>query len=1413
MSEYFEYDVFLSYSSKDKEVVRDLAGRLRADGVKVWFDEWMIKPGDSIPSMIERGLETSRTLVLCMSKHAFASDWSKLESYTFRFRDPLNKSRRFIPVRLDDQEAPGSLAQFLYVDWRGTNTTDRDAEYKKFLTSVGGHGRPKTAPPQVASRAISLGHTDSIRSVALSPDGRSCISASYDRTIRMWDAITGEPTLILEGHTDTVWTASWSDDGRQIISGSLDGTIRIWDASTGVCTDEVSGLGGGVVGAAFLTGEHHLVSATTSGRILLHELDTGLTTCRYEFFDNSLTALACNATREQAVLSCSDGSIRILKLDFEFEQRLLGRHIGPANAVDWSQDGRRAASADNAGIIKIWDTLTGECLAEFASNQDRIWCVSWNHAGTLLISTGSDGTLAVWDTLSPKCLSSTFVAKHSLFSAKWSPDDSAILVGSDIGSLTLLDTSSMSVLWQKDSLGIGGAVVALDAGAKGAVAVGSHQVLHTWDLDNPKASSTQSVMVDNREAIYWSPDKRTIILGGFDGSIVLVDQNSNEQHLFEGKHEHRISSIDFCPRTGLVASASYDGQVRLWDVSTRSSVKVLTGQTQGISCVAMSPDGDFLASASLDGSCWLWELSTWQIKYSFHFGGQQMLRVAWSPSGNHIASATSDSIVRVLDIDNSVNYHLLEGHRAAVASLAWSEDGLNLASGDESGTLRVWNPTTGKLLYELQGHACQICSLRWSQDGRHLTSASTNGVVRVWDLRDVSVSLGTNTSQVQYTNAKVLLVGDSSAGKTGLSKRLSSGIWEPSDSTVGAWATQWKLDASKADGVTREIWLWDFGGQADQRLIHQLYMEETSLAVLVFDGQREDFFDSLSQWDRDLHRASRKPFKKLLAAGRVDAGGLRVSRAQVEKFASEKEFCGFIETSAKENLGCDDLKTAILDGIDWDAIPCRTTDRIFKLLKDEIIRLKDEGRVLMRINELRAALQLRMSEPVEEDDLRAVLTLLAGPGVVIELAFGSFVLLQPERINAYAQAVIRTLQADEHERGFLKEELVLAGELNYSASMERLSDPEEERFILLAMHQTFVSRALCFRLQSDKGTLLVFPSYFRQDRPEIVEHPSVLVNYHFTGFLDEIYATLVVRLHHTTAFTQDQLWRNAADFKTNTKKQVGIKLTRRGPGEGDLQVYFDADVPEEERILFSLYVQEHLKQYASDITRFRHYFCENCATSVGNRDVARKRLQNWLPTKMGNPPTIICVECEKRIELWDELEEYFLSPELNKKVRDLEREADVVLDAESKERVLVGEVISTVALAAQISRELTVSDHGIDMEIEFKDDKHRATAAKVYLQLKSGDSYLYERVSDGEEVFRIKEDRHAEYWMNHAYPVFLVHRSSEGEVRWMRIDDYLRRESDNGKKEVKQIVFEGERLDVMSVRQWRDKLLADRKKS
>jgi glycosyltransferase involved in cell wall biosynthesis len=146
MRDSYTYDVFLSHSSLDKDIVRQLAERLRKDGLRVWFDEWVLKAGDNILAKMEDGLEHSRVLVLCMSEHAFESDWAQMEAGTYRFRDPLNKERRFIPLRLDQAPIKGSMVQYYYINW---NLNTPEKEYRSILAACRGETEKKTTRQRI----------------------------------------------------------------------------------------------------------------------------------------------------------------------------------------------------------------------------------------------------------------------------------------------------------------------------------------------------------------------------------------------------------------------------------------------------------------------------------------------------------------------------------------------------------------------------------------------------------------------------------------------------------------------------------------------------------------------------------------------------------------------------------------------------------------------------------------------------------------------------------------------------------------------------------------------------------------------------------------------------------------------------------------------------------------------------------------------------------------------------------------------------------------------------------------------------------------------------------------------------------------------------------------------------------------
>lgn len=1161
----FEYDAFLSHASADKTVVRELAERLKGIGLRVWLDEWVIRPGDSIPLAIEHGLETSRTLVLVMSRAAFDSDWVGLERHTALFRDPTNRERRFIPLRLDDCEIKDSLRQFAYVDWREKN----ESQFKRLVSACS--PRPNTTPVHkhaaTAVRTL-LEHNDRVHCVSMSADGTIVISGGDDRDVQVWtQGDDGPKTRYFGGHTHYITGVAVSVDGRTAITASYDGRLKTWD------------------------------------------LETNTEICAHKIMPNGdpITKIATTPDCRKVVVRTEE---------------LEGIEYFAISRFAWEElDEFDELPSGFACCITVLDLASGDVIGDFNESQ-----------------TTSKGVAVSFD-----------------------------------GKLVAFGTRSNSI--------------------------------DVCDLEQ---------------------DLRLSELDGHYGSV---------------------NDIVFIPDTRRLVSCSHDQTIRIWDY--------------------------------VNGKC----------------------------------------------------LYVLEGHKSPVVGIQLIQNGRVLVSCGVDGTVITWNPSTGKRLQEfsdsetessdaaLHEYLDERTSFSVSSDGQYAVTASNDSRVRHITMPHQNSTF----EEIYYTNAKVLMVGDSGVGKSALAIRLTQNKFETTLSSDAHWATQLRLPHDEGDYLKdREIWLWDFAGQADYRLIHQLFMDETALAILVFNPQSENPIDGLSQWDRDLARAARRNFGKLLVAGRCDRGGLMVSRNAVDTFAKQRSFANYVETSALTGEGCDTLRKEIVCSIDWDSIPWTASPRVFKLLKDQILQLRDEGVVLLRMAELKQQLEMRLlEEAFSIDELRAVVGLLAGPGIVWKLNFGDVVLLQPEWLNRYAAALIRSVRAHAGEIGVIDEGRVLAGDLNYTMDVARRNPSVEaevgkiemqrlgisdEAIVLRAMHQMLIDYGLCVREEMDGGSRqLIFPSYFKEELPTDPGHPQVLVKYQFEGHAEEIYATLVVQLWHTKAFEHGTLWKYAADFKSNTGARLGLKMARHDDKSPEISLYFDPEVQDDTKVTFIKYVHEHLLKRAQHVVRLRTFICPNCGHPVRDTELAREILH-----AKGASAEIRCqqVDCDKRFSLWDVIEQKFASKAFQLRIRTLEENVKIIIDNESRELILEGHARVITGEAGQIYRGYTASDHGIDGEIEFKDDDGKASGKRLYLQLKSGDSYLYERKSDGAQVFRIKKPRWETYWRSQAYPVMLVIRTSNGDIRWMNVSKYLEDHSRGIRTQIKEIKFEGEPFTALNVQRLRDQVFS-----
>ena len=596
---------------------------------------------------------------------------------------------------------------------------------------------------------IMRGHMGNVYSAVFSPDGKRIVSASEDKSVRIWDVRLGvQLGNPIAGHKGGVRFATFSPDGKQIVSASGDGTIRIWDVQTGQQKGNM--WHSGIALFATYSPDGKLIMSMSRQKIRVWDALTNESVIEIKSWDNYSAAFSPDGKQ---IASASNDNICIWNLqtgklikrleviskdetphdshqnnDTETlydnyppvvrdSKAIFGIVVGTpyfthmgvstkstlhAHSVSYSPNGKLIVSGYVDGSVRIWDINTGKLVMNpLKGHTGRVDSVSFSPNGEKIVSASVDGTVRIWDVNFGKQMNRPIFEK----------DDSD-------------NTTDYCPVAKK-------AVSATMAGPA-----------RIWEkkTDIPidkQLNNTLSEHTDCVNTAYFSSDGERVVSASMDGTIRIwkpMADKSNRKLLVRDSEDY-VSPVGLSPDGKFVVSSLNDYSLQIRDIQTCSLVKEpLIGHTDIVSSISFSMDGKLIVSSSFDKTIRIWDTLTSKSICVLVGHSESVCDASFSPDGKMIASSSMDKTVRVWDIQTGKQIgRPFYGHTRGVSSVAFSPDGKTILSAGDK-TIRVWDVKTGKQVGEsFVGHTNWVNFASFSPDGKMVVSGSDDMTVRLWN--------------------------------------------------------------------------------------------------------------------------------------------------------------------------------------------------------------------------------------------------------------------------------------------------------------------------------------------------------------------------------------------------------------------------------------------------------------------------------------------------------------------------------------------------------------------------------------------------------------------------------------------------------------------------------------------------------
>ena len=585
--------------------------------------------------------------------------------------------------------------------------------------------------------AILRGHTEGVRVASFSPDGRQVITGSTDKTARLWNAETGQQSAVLE-HDGVVRSAAFSSDGRRVVTASDDKTARIWDVQTGKQIAALTGHTARVRDAAFSPNGRYVLTSSDDKTARLWDSKTGEPVHILEGHTQSVRGVAFSPDGERAVTTSLDHSARVWSVETGKQSVILG-HGDVVTSAAFSPDGQRIVTASDDNTVPIWDAQMGERIVTLSGRT-----AVYSPDGRSIVTSDGD-TARIWNADNGKLAMVLRGHRSRVTGAVFSPDGRSVLTASDDKTARLwsagTETNTQMAVLAAHTGSAGRAVFSPDG--RRALTASDDNSVRLWDAEAGRQIATFTRAGSGMAA--FSPDGRLVAIPD-NNTVVVRDANTGEREdrIFQG-HSAAVQSVAFSADGRRIVTASDDRTARVWDLQTGGQIAALTEHTAPVRSAVFSPDGLRVVSTqtpqrsgnvtivtSNDSVALLWDALSGRVILRFEGDMVQLYDATFSSDGKRIVTASGDNTARIWDAETGKPIAVLSGHSDSVLSAAFNSRGDKIVTASADETVRVWDAEAMTTIAVLKGHSGAVWSAVFSPDGERILTASDDTTARIW---------------------------------------------------------------------------------------------------------------------------------------------------------------------------------------------------------------------------------------------------------------------------------------------------------------------------------------------------------------------------------------------------------------------------------------------------------------------------------------------------------------------------------------------------------------------------------------------------------------------------------------------------------------------------------------------------------